>query len=153
IKDYVKGVVEGNSDLISNVITELEKSALNLQYFYNEVLEELRVLLKQSMKDSHISVKRLVKLISILLEGYANMKNSPIEILSLEIASSKIRAELGGLKSGNDIQQESNANVSQIVKKTNSAKSEKPLKKEGKVDTAKSEEEEEVSVSYSNNIS
>lgn len=91
IQEYIKGILERNLSAFE-ILAKLADSGLNITYFINQVLEALRIRMLDNIArgDKQYNLSQIINSITNLLDALTIIKSSPIEILPLEIATSKI---------------------------------------------------------------
>lgn len=88
VESLATKILEKNIESVFSLLENMEKSGLNIKFLINQLLEELRsrMLKKVILNQGEFTNKFIVKVISNLIEANSQLRNSPIDILPMEIA-------------------------------------------------------------------
>jgi len=88
INQFLDNLLNMDTKKTMLILSEIEKSGVNINYFFSQILESLRKKLLKEVISSQgkYKVREMVKIISKLIEAHTKIKFSPLEILPLELA-------------------------------------------------------------------
>lgn len=98
LRDLYSSLLERDEVKAFELLEEVHSAGLNIKYFIEQLLEDFRhkLILKIASSKGEFSVKEIVFIVTALLEANSQLRNSPIDLLPLEIAVSKIIDRLSG---------------------------------------------------------
>ncbi len=98
IKELGNALLDKDSSRAFQILEELNKSGVNIKYFIEQLIEAYRqkLILKTVSAKGEFNLRDIVFIITTLLEANSQIRFSPIDLLPLEIAVSKIIDRLGG---------------------------------------------------------
>lgn len=145
LKDFINTLVAGDIDKSFSLLKSIQDSSVNVKYFFSQVIESLREIMVAKISGQNkdgASLKTIVKIINYFIEANSQIRYSPNEYLTFEIALAKLKEDEGATY----VQQPVQPQVQRVVAQVQSRIETKPIIENKKVEVKEQVKVEEKQV-------